>query len=91
MESLLTLRGRAFELDGIVNNFLNTLLAQAVPTCPETTIIAPHLKEICTYMSEWLLIIYTQEAGHVTNQRQIPKTMGPSEQTDLFNVDFNSI
>lgn len=34
MESLLTLRGRVFELDGIVNNFLNTLLAQGSTHLP---------------------------------------------------------
>lgn len=77
MESLLTLRGRAFELDGIVNNFLSTLLAQAVPTCLEPTMVNSHLKEIYSYMSEWLLIIYTQEVGHVTNQGQHTKNPGP--------------
>lgn len=74
MESLLTLRGRAFELDGIVNNFLNMLLAQAAPTCLETTIIIPILKKFAATC----LIIYTREAGHVMNQGQHTKKPGPN-------------
>lgn len=86
MESLLTLRGRAFELDGIVNNFLNALLAQAVPTCLETTIIIPLLKKFAATCLNDYSTFTLKKLVMSQIKANIPKTLGPTGQNDPLKM-----